>query len=187
MQILGYTIPTLQSFLGSLNLLQIGFIGMIIIILLIFTIRMTVALHGTRYTFFRVAFVPIVYTVFTIYLFYQSIGMNLSILGTGYVLHSYVLLIPAGLIIGFTAGVKAGKSVKIYEKKGNRYFRKSLWISLFWTSSFVLEFVSLLYFPALNISLLFTGLLSLATGMLDGQAVRTHFINKVYSAGQNPD
>ena len=186
MQILGYTIPSLQSVLASLNLLQLGFIGMIIVILLIFAVRMTVALHGTRYTFFRVAFVPMVYTVFTIYLFYQSIGMNLSILGTAYVLHSYVLLIPAGLIIGFASGIKAGKSVRIYEKKGSRYFRKSLWISLFWTSSFVLEFVSLTYFPALNISLIFTGLLSLATGMLDGQAVRTHFVNKAYIAGRNP-
>ncbi|QRF76246.1 hypothetical protein Thermo_01763 [Thermoplasmatales archaeon] len=178
MQILGYAVPSLQSVLGSLNLLQLGFIGMVVIILLLFSIRMTFALHGTRYTFSRVAFVPIVYTLFTIYLFYQSVGMNISVLGTDYVLHSYVLLIPAGLIVGFAAGFKGGRSVKFYEKKSSIHFRKSVWISLFWTLTFVLEFASLIYFPTLNITLLFTGLLSLATGMLDGQAIRAHFMFK---------
>lgn len=174
MQILGQTLPSIESLLGSLNLLQLGFIGMIIVILLVFTVRITLSFRGTKYTAFRVAFVPIVYTLFTIYLFYQSVGINLSILGTDYVLRSYVLLIPVGLVVGLILGIIAGKSVRIYEKNGRQYFKKSLAVSFFWTLCFVLQFVSLVYYPAINIGLIFTGLLAVATGMLDGQALRAH-------------
>jgi hypothetical protein len=175
-QLVGYAIPSIQSVLGSLNILQLGFIGIVIVILLLFSIRMTLALHGTKYTAFRVAFVPILYTLFTVYLFYETVGSNISILGTTYVLKSFVLLIPAGIVAGFIFGMLAGRKVKFYEKKGREYFRKSLAVSLFWTLSFILEFIVVIYFPATDFNLLFTGLLALATGMLDGQAIRAHLM-----------
>ncbi|MEM0155931.1 MAG: hypothetical protein QW597_04950 [Thermoplasmataceae archaeon] len=178
---IGFTIPSVESLLGSLNLLQLGFLGIIIVILLLFSVRLTLAMHGTRYTTFRLAFVPILYTLFSLYLFYQTVGTNISILGTPYVLRSFVLLIPLGLAVGFVLGMAAGKNVKFYKKNGGEYFRKSLAVSLFWTLSFILEFIFVIYFPATNFNLLFTGILSIATGMLDGQAIRAHFMHRARS------
>ena len=132
--------------------------AVIVLIVLLFVYRFLRAKLGEKFSHTRVFISPVIYSLLVLITFiYQPEIIIIS---------SFVIA-----LLGIVLGVALSRNVKIFEKKNEMYYKRSVPVAFFFTLFFTLKILALLYYPTLYLVSIFSVFLTVTTGMLIGEAI----------------
>lgn len=158
---------TLYSFGQYGNLSQYQFTFFVVFILFVIARRFSRAFFGRRFAYRRILTLPILYSLFTIYLlFYVS----------EYEILSAVTVAAIGVYLGYIIG----KKVRFFDRNDSLYYKSSLIITVLWAVSFLSRLYISTYSPNLpvQVSLLFSIILAWTAGLMVGESIRILLVFK---------
>ncbi|MCL5730954.1 MAG: hypothetical protein M1605_02390 [Candidatus Thermoplasmatota archaeon] len=129
------------------------------IIGLIYIYRLAKTIHGEKFSETRIFMIPVIYAIFVSVTFIKTT-------------QSEIIAAIIDTIIGVILGALLSSRVKIFERKGKPYYKRSITVVTLWTLFFTLKVMALLYYPQLDTLFVSSVLLTLVTGMIFGEAAR---------------
>ncbi len=158
---------------GSVQSLYALFIFLAIIV----TLRIYRGINGRVYSTYRVMRVPVVYVLLTLF--------TILAVGTFYpILVATLVLIPAGLLLGYRFGTK----VKFFSRNGRLYYARSPAILIVWLVSFIGRLiVEVTIPPTLTVDFVIDVVLCATTGLLIGEAMNIVRKRKEYVEPQSSE
>ena len=157
---------TLSSLLSDVPF-QYPVYALLLIILGIYIFRLLRTAFGEKFSETRVFFGPALYCLL----------VTVSFVGST---ETVVLVAFIDSLLGVALGIHLSRNVKIFRKNNLLYYRRSFAVVTLWTSLFALKLITILYLPQYNIKDIFSILLTLATGMVVGEAMRIFYKGRNY-------
>jgi hypothetical protein len=132
--------------------------AVIVLIVLLFIYRLLRAKIGEKFSHTRVFISPVIYSLLVLITFIYQPQIV--------IIFSFIIA-----LLGIVLGVALSRKVKIFEKKNEMYYKRSVPVAFFFTLFFTLKILALLYYPTLYLVSLFSVFLTVTTGMLIGEAI----------------
>ncbi|MCL4337758.1 MAG: hypothetical protein M1129_05585 [Candidatus Thermoplasmatota archaeon] len=114
------------------------------------------ATAGGKYTRSGLVISPLMYLAFT-----ASTFIDLNLVG--------LLVCAVFFAIGIGLSGPLRGQLKFFEKNGQLYYRRSIWVTMGWTVAFVLRLYMLIFFD-ITVGLILSAILSYITGLIIGEA-----------------
>jgi hypothetical protein len=148
-------------------------------IVVLVTARLYKGSRGTRFSVSRIARLPAIYLLLTLfYIFYYN-GSNLYMEIT-----ASVLLI----LIGLAAGFRYGGSTEFFDKENGVHYKRAPYVMVFWLAAYSGRVLLEMAFPALSLAQLAVNLLlAFSTGLLAGESTHIYRKYKEHLAAKAPN
>lgn len=163
-----FNIPNFQIY-------QLSFFTALIFVII--AARITLSVVGRKYSAMRLFLGPIFLFLLVSYNYFDTYIVTISLsLNFAQLFRLEFILIPFLVGFGLVAGHRIAKRDKVFLKKGKPHYRSSIVISLVWAFSFLIKMGVITYLPLLTaeISLVFSAILDITTGLIMGEALKIH-------------
>lgn len=149
---------TLSNYLNKIPIAY-PFYVILGVIGLIYLYRLAKTIHGEKFSETRIFMIPVIYAIFVSVTFIKTTQSEIiaAVIDTG---------------IGVILGALLSSRVKVFERKGRPYYKRSITVVTLWTLFFTVKVMALLYYPQLDALFVSSVLLTLVTGMIFGEAAR---------------